>query len=392
MRVSGLMGMTAVAGGIMHSLALKGDCSVWAWGNNGDSQLGDGTHGNYRTTPVQTFGLTGASAISAGGFHSLFLSSGPGPAPTVLGTWPANGTVECGVGRLVVVFSKPVLNVSTDDVSLSTGVVISMTGSGDGPYMFNVGGWLGESVTVTLGGDITDELGQALTPYTFNFSAMQGPPYIVSQPMRQDAFLGGSASFHVLAISAMSYQWCKGSENLSDGGRISGTSTPTLTINLIEPGDAGEYYVVITSPCGSVTSAPTTLAVWHCGDINRDGTVGEADYWLFVGACGRCVGDPAYNAAADLDHDGCVTLVDYQIWLQCYRGFIGDPFALPPVPGHRGDLNGDGVVNVSDIELLVAVLLGDASDVAHAVTADMDGSGAADGLDIQPFVNALLDQ
>ena len=48
-----------------------------AWGDNRFSALGDGTYGNRRTTPVKVSNLEGAElkAISAGGFHSLALKN-----------------------------------------------------------------------------------------------------------------------------------------------------------------------------------------------------------------------------------------------------------------------------------------------------------------------------
>ncbi len=56
----------------------------------------------------------------------------------------------------------------------------------------------------------------------------------------------------------------------------------------------------------------------------------------------------------------------------------------------RGDLNGDDAIDAADLELFVAVLLGLDPDECRATAADLDRSGTADGLDIQPFVNALL--
>ncbi|MDI3329100.1 MAG: RCC1 repeat- and reductase domain-containing protein, partial [Alicyclobacillaceae bacterium] len=57
-----------------HSLALKSDGTVWAWGLNVVSQLGDGTE-KKRLIPVQVKNLIDVVAIAAGGYHSLALKS-----------------------------------------------------------------------------------------------------------------------------------------------------------------------------------------------------------------------------------------------------------------------------------------------------------------------------
>jgi alpha-tubulin suppressor-like RCC1 family protein len=48
-----------IAGGDSHTLALKSDGTVWAWGENWYGQLGDGTTA-LRYNPVQVVGLGGA--------------------------------------------------------------------------------------------------------------------------------------------------------------------------------------------------------------------------------------------------------------------------------------------------------------------------------------------
>ena len=53
-----ITGVVAIAAGAGHSLALKSDGTVWAWGLNANGQLGDGTT-MQRTTPVPVSGLTG---------------------------------------------------------------------------------------------------------------------------------------------------------------------------------------------------------------------------------------------------------------------------------------------------------------------------------------------
>jgi alpha-tubulin suppressor-like RCC1 family protein len=72
--VPGLTGVAAVSAGGMHSLVLKSDGTVWAWGQNQDGQVGDGTT-VQRNTPVQVSGLTDVVQVEAGGAHNLALKS-----------------------------------------------------------------------------------------------------------------------------------------------------------------------------------------------------------------------------------------------------------------------------------------------------------------------------
>jgi hypothetical protein len=71
-RVIGLSGVVGVAVGLNYSLARTDSGRVWAWGNNGAGNLGDGTTTN-RHTPVPVANLTRVRNIAAGSFHSLAL-------------------------------------------------------------------------------------------------------------------------------------------------------------------------------------------------------------------------------------------------------------------------------------------------------------------------------
>jgi alpha-tubulin suppressor-like RCC1 family protein len=62
-RVDGISGVTAVAAGESHTLALKSDGTVWAWGGNVHGALGDGTTTD-RYTPVQVSGISDVIAVS----------------------------------------------------------------------------------------------------------------------------------------------------------------------------------------------------------------------------------------------------------------------------------------------------------------------------------------
>lgn len=71
-QVSGLTDVKAIAAGMHHSLALKADGTVRAWGSNVSGPLGDGTNNNSNT-PVKVKNLTGIKAIAASMFHSVVL-------------------------------------------------------------------------------------------------------------------------------------------------------------------------------------------------------------------------------------------------------------------------------------------------------------------------------
>jgi uncharacterized repeat protein (TIGR01451 family)/gliding motility-associated-like protein len=90
-------------------------------------------------------------------------------------------------------------------------------------------------------------------------------PSIITQPVNQVVCVGTLASFSVAATgTALTYQWRKGSVNLSDGGNISGSNTATLTINPTAVADASSDYNVIVS--GSI--APNDTSVNAILDVN----------------------------------------------------------------------------------------------------------------------------
>jgi alpha-tubulin suppressor-like RCC1 family protein len=74
--VQQLSGVTAIAVGGEHALALLGDGEVSAWGGNGAGQLGNGAKGGMSNLPTPVTGLSGVTAIAAGAHHSLALLSG----------------------------------------------------------------------------------------------------------------------------------------------------------------------------------------------------------------------------------------------------------------------------------------------------------------------------
>jgi hypothetical protein len=95
----------------------------------------------------------------------------------------------------------------------------------------------------------------------------QANPVILTQPQSQTAVAGSAATFNVSASGSgpLSYQWWGNLTTLTNGARISGAETSTLTITNLSTNDFGVYYVVVTNGFGCVTSAVAPLSVTNVG-------------------------------------------------------------------------------------------------------------------------------
>ncbi|NMO13423.1 hypothetical protein HPC49_08670 [Pyxidicoccus fallax] len=71
-QVKGLSNVVSVVAGSIHTVALRRDGSVWAWGFNGNGQLGDETF-ESRPVPAQVLGMTGVASVTSRGDHTVAL-------------------------------------------------------------------------------------------------------------------------------------------------------------------------------------------------------------------------------------------------------------------------------------------------------------------------------
>lgn len=89
-------------------------------------------------------------------------------------------------------------------------------------------------------------------------------PSIIDAPISQTTYAGGGASFTVLAggTAPLTYIWEANGVPLTDGGRISGSSTNELTITNLASSDASvTYSVIVSNSAGSVSNSGFTLTV-----------------------------------------------------------------------------------------------------------------------------------
>ena len=87
-------GYTAISAGVQHSLALKADGSLWAWGTNYWGYLGNGQTTGAISAPVQVG--SGFSQIAAGGYASVAVK-----ADGTVWSWGQNRNGGLGDGTLV---------------------------------------------------------------------------------------------------------------------------------------------------------------------------------------------------------------------------------------------------------------------------------------------------
>jgi hypothetical protein len=132
---------------------------------------------------------------------------------------------------------------------------------------------------VTVLSSVTNEVNARLITYTASNSVgsdtctqiytwSTAAPTIDTQPVAQTACVGASRSFSVVSNVPLpqynygrTYQWRKGGVNLTNGGNISGATSPTLTINSISLANAGSYDVVVSNGCGSTPSNAVALTI-----------------------------------------------------------------------------------------------------------------------------------
>jgi uncharacterized repeat protein (TIGR01451 family) len=141
----------------------------------------------------------------------------------------------------------------------------------------------------------------------------------------------------------------------------------------------GDYTVCDPSPC-------------ICGDLDGDQDVDDRDFQKFLAAFGRSLGDGSglFNPEADFDLDETVTFLDFEVWLDCYRTFVGDPAAVPELY-LRGDYDADYDVDVVDYGYFWDCQFDPQAELEFpcAMHFDFDGNGKIDLRDFSVFQRSL---
>ncbi|WP_160139996.1 T9SS type A sorting domain-containing protein [Chryseobacterium sp. c4a] len=130
----------SVSAGEQYTVALKTDGTLWAWGSNFDGQLGDGTKTD-RYAPVQVGTATNWKSISAGSFHVLALKT-----DGTVWAWGRNNYGQLGDGTNTGKLVPTQIGTATNWQSVDAGTLHSLALKTDGTlwsWGYNYSGQLG---------------------------------------------------------------------------------------------------------------------------------------------------------------------------------------------------------------------------------------------------------
>jgi len=270
---TGLTNVVAIAAGGYYSLALKGDGTVVAWDDHPgfptgltnvvaiaagwlDSLAlkGDGTvvvwgDDGYGETTIPT-GLTNVVAIAEGAYHCLALRN--------------DGTVVCWGDDYYGETNVP--SGLTNVVAIAGGYRYSLALKSDGTVVgwgFNISGQittplgLTNVVAIAAGGST----GNGSTGHSLALGVLQ--PVIVIQPQSQIAMVGSNVTFNVVATHLpLNYQW------YFNGAPLAGANSATLILTNVQPVNTGNYSVNVWNNVGSVFSTAAGLTVVFPPTVN----------------------------------------------------------------------------------------------------------------------------
>ena len=125
-----LTNIIAIAGGGEHSLALANNGQVLAWGRNGNGQLGDGTNINSNVPVLVGIINNNNIAIAAGGNHSFVMKS-----DSSVFAWGDNANGQLGDGTTTSTNSPVKINALTNVKSIRGGQSHSLALKSDGTIL-----------------------------------------------------------------------------------------------------------------------------------------------------------------------------------------------------------------------------------------------------------------
>jgi alpha-tubulin suppressor-like RCC1 family protein len=351
-----LTGMLAVAAGGGHSLAIKNDRTVWGWGENSQGQVGDGTTIAYTNYPIQVVDLSNVSAVTAGEVHSLALKN-----DGTIWSWGGNEYGQLGNGTLTGTNRPTRVNGVTNAIAIAAGQYHSLALLSDG-------------TVVAWGNNYSGEIGNGVKWYSI-------PPIkILFEPAVPTCVTASEGTFRDkvrvawnTATGATGYMvWRSGTNDNHTAALIkselaAGNYDDTSAL----VGILYYYWVVASNACG--TSAFSSVASgWRngtlTGDVDGDQladimSVHGTDWYVWFSTADYLIrgGPYTFNIAGtpvtgDVDGDRLADIMsvsgtDWYVWLSTANYLVcGGPctFNIAGTPV-TGDVDGDQLADIMSV-------------------------------------------
>lgn len=299
---------------------------------NGGDGAGFGFGGNANGSGMAELGYTwNTNNAATWGFHS-------GLYP-LAGQWSFVALVVQPTQAAIYLFY-------IDPVTLQPDLYSAVNPIPHGPEAFSggttlVGGDSAGLVGRTFGGSI-DEVAVFNSAFTSDqlvalFSKGAGlsvvAASIAGQPQSAGVYSGATVHFTATGINGsppLTYQWQFNSNNLSNGGNISGATTPSLTISNAAATNEGSYQLLVMNPAGTTPSSNATLTVVTPVPLSYESAVlayGPLVFWKL----NETNNNPASGGVVAYDYVHGVNGV-YQIGAQNgFNGILGPE--APVFPG-----------------------------------------------------------
>jgi alpha-tubulin suppressor-like RCC1 family protein len=273
----------SVAAGSDHTIALKSDGTLWTWGNNNYGQLGDGTTVN-KFAPVQVGTDTTWIAVAAGNNHSFAIK-----ANGTLWAWGDNYTGQLGDGTTTERHSPVQIGTDTTWASVAAGnghTVALKSNIESGSTWVSVAAGNSHSFAIKTNGtlwawghNMNGQLGDGTTSYRFT-------PVQIGTDTWSSVSAG---SYHTVALKSDGTLWAWGYNGYGQLGD-STTTDKNYPVQIGTDSDwssavAGSYHTVALKSDG-------TLWSWGYNGYGQlgDGSTNDSHYPVYIGDFGLDTG------------------------------------------------------------------------------------------------------
>ena len=232
----------AVTGGYApQTVAIKSNGTLWAWGNNSGGQLGDGTTVS-KSSPTQVGTATNWSTISAGDSHTVAIKT-----DGTLWAWGSNAYGQLGDGTMTQRYSPIQIGTATNWSTIAVGQFHTVAIKTDGTLW--AWGW-----------NLYGQLGNGTT-------SDKSTPTQIGTAVNWSAVAAGYA--HTIALRSDGTLWAWG---LNSNGQLGDGST-TAIYSPKKVGTGSSWSVVAAGDSHTI-AIMSDGTLWTCGK-NDNGQLGD---------------------------------------------------------------------------------------------------------------------